>query len=78
MSENINPHKIDKKQQRQAGHFQDKFEHQGMGQDEARKRAQEEVAHDVNTGGSNSGGDAPKNSEARRNSRGEEQSGGPK
>lgn len=67
MSENINPHKIDKKQQRQADHIQDKLEHQGMGQDEARKRAQQEAAGGGNTGGGNSGGDAPKHGEGRGN-----------
>lgn len=60
MSENINPHKINKKQQRQADHIQDKLEDKGMGQDEARMRAQQEAAGGGNTGGGNSGGEAPK------------------
>ena len=78
MSENINPHKIDDKQQRRADHLKDKFEDQGMGQDEARKRALEEVAGDLNTGGHNGGGDKPKKADAHRDARGEEQTGGPK
>ena len=78
MSGEVNPHKIDDKQQRRAEHLKDKFEHQGMGQDEARKRAQEEVAHEGNTGGGNSGGDPPKHRDNYRKDMGEEQTGGPK
>lgn len=60
MSENINPHKISDKQQRRADHLKDKFEHQGTWQDEARMRAEQEVAKMPNTGGGNSGGGPPK------------------
>jgi len=49
-----------------------------MGQDEARKRAQEQVAHQGNTGGGNSGGDPPKHRDNYRKDMGEEESGGPK
>jgi len=60
MSQDINPNKIGERQKRHAEHLKDKFEHQGMGQDEAKNRALEEVAQQINSGGGNSGGDSRK------------------
>jgi len=57
---NINKHKIGDKQNRRAEHIEDKLEKQGVGQDEASKRALQEVAREPNSGGGNSAGDAKK------------------
>jgi len=57
---NINKHKIGEKQKREAEHLKDKFEKQGVGQDEASKRALQAVAEEPNSGGGNSAGDAKK------------------
>jgi len=57
---NINKHKIGEKQKRRAEHIENKLEKQGVGQDEASKRALQEVAQDANSGGGNSAGDAKK------------------
>lgn len=74
MAGEINPHKIDDKQERRAEHLKDRFEHQGMGQDQAGNRALEEVAGDLNTGGGHSGGDAPKGANNERGHRNGSQS----
>jgi hypothetical protein len=57
---NINKNKIGDKQKRRAEHIEDKLEKQGVGQDEASKRALQEVAQEPNSGGGNSAGDAKK------------------
>jgi len=79
MSDGVNVHKIDDKQKREAEHIADKLKHQGVGQDEARKRALEQVAGETNTGGhSGGGGDTPKKADQHRPHTAEEQTGGPK
>jgi len=55
---NVNKHKIGDKQKREAEHIKDKLEKKGVGQDEASKRALQEVAQQPNSGGGNSAGDA--------------------
>jgi len=57
---NIDKHKIGEKQKRRAEHIENKLEKQGVGQDEASKRALQEVAQEPNSGGGNSAGDAKK------------------
>ncbi len=78
MSHDVNVNKIDEKQKREAEHLATKLKHQGVGQDEARKRALEEVAAEPNTGGHNGGGDPPKKAAQHRPHTAEEQTGGPK
>jgi len=58
---NIDKHKIGEKQKRQAEKIETKLEKQGVGQDEASKRALQEVAQEPNTGGGNSAGESKKN-----------------
>ncbi len=79
MSHDVNVNKIDDKQKREAEHLATKLKHQGVGQDEAHKRALEQVANEPNTGGHNGGGgDTPKKAAQHHPHTAEEQSGGPK
>jgi len=79
MSHDVNVNKIDDKQKREAEHLATKLKHQGVGQDEAKKRAIEQVAGELNTGGHNGGGgDTPKNADKHHPHNAEEQTGGPK
>lgn len=71
-------HKISPKQGRQAQHIKDKLEEKGVGEDHAAKLAYQEVAKEPNTGGHNSGGDAPKHANDEKNSRTGSESGGPR
>jgi len=56
----VDKNKISDKQKRRAEHIADRLEDHGMGQDEAKKRALEEVAQQPSSGGHNSGGDSHK------------------
>ncbi len=78
MSRDVNVNKIDEEQKREAEHLATKLKHQGVGQDEAKKRALEEVAAEPNTGGNHGAGDAPKKAAQHHPHNAEEQSGGPK
>ena len=79
MSQDVNTHKIDEKQKREAEHLADKLKHQGVGQDEAKKVALEEIAATTHSGGHNGGGgDTPKKAAEHHPHNQEEQSGGPK
>jgi len=65
MAEELSPNKINEKQERRADHIKDKLRKQGVGEDEAEKRAlQQAVEEDPGSlgGGSNSGGEAKKDS----------------
>ena len=74
MSENVNVNKIDEKQKKQAEHIADKLEDKGLGHDDAKSKALEEVAQQKNTRRA----DPPKQSDEHRAAQGEEETGGPK
>jgi len=79
MSQDVNTHKIDEKQKREAEHLATKLMHEGVGHDEAKKRALEQVAAASIPGGHNGGGgDPPKKADQHRPHNAEEQTGGPK
>jgi hypothetical protein len=65
MAEEIRKNKIDDDQKRRAEHLKDKLEKQGVGQDEAEKRAMHTAVEEdqgSHGGGKSSGGDAKKDS----------------
>ena len=60
MSNDINVNKVNKAQEKQAEKLADKFEQQGLGHDQAKNEALEQVAGQGNTGGNHGSGDKPK------------------
>ena len=63
MAKDISPNKLSKRDKRRVDHVRDRLRHQGVGEDEAMKRAVREVVsgdHSGRGGGSNSASDQPK------------------
>lgn len=64
MSHDLDKNKINDKQKRRAEPIKDKLEHQGVGQDEAKKRGVEQAVAEIE-GGRGGGGNAGAESKSR-------------
>ncbi|MBW3600651.1 MAG: plasmid stabilization protein [Planctomycetes bacterium] len=69
MAQEFDPNKISDKERRRASQIKEKLQRQGVGEDEAAKRAVQQAAEELQSGqggGKNRGGESPKGADQRK------------